>query len=234
MIEKKRAKPDNSILSKMITETTAEANSLLSEKEVLADIWALIGAGHETSANALSWCLNTLRVYQDIQEKLHLEIKEKIGLEKFPTIEELNELVNLECFIQEILRLHPPVALFVSREASEDVPYKGKVIPKGSLVGVFFQIVQTNPDVWEDPLVFRPERWNDKKGKHKFSFLPFSLGPRQCIGMAFANLEIRLFLVRFLQKYKVVEPAKSIPCPLDKMLILFHDNYVPLRIVKRE
>jgi len=192
-------------------------------------------AGHETTAVSLTWAFNCLRAYPDIQEKLHQEITEKIGHENFPTEVELNQLVYLDGFIQEVLRLHSPVPALGTRITTEDVPYKGMTIPKGSLVGLFFHMIQTNPEIWDDPLTFRPERWSpeERKGRNRYAHLPFSLGNRECIGKSFSLHEQRLFLARFLQKYKVIDPVNSKSHPTDRLLAVGTENSVPVRITKR-
>jgi len=238
MIEQHKGKPDHSILSQMLVGSESGGNGdqpILSKIELVSNIWIFFVAGHEATANALACALNCLRAYPDIQEKLHHEIIEKIGQEKCPTLEELNQLIYLDCFIQEVLRLHAPVAAFASRVANDDVPYKGYLIPKGTRVGLFHHIIHTNPRIWEDPLVFRPERWSaeNKKGRIPFSYVPFSLGTRQCIGSTFSLIEQRLFLARLLQKYKVVMPVKSEPFPMEKLFILGSENPLPLRVVER-
>jgi len=213
MIEQHKGKNDNSILSKLLigSELGGDENPVISKEELLANLWLLFRAGHETTANALTMECNCLGVYPEIQEKIYEEIKEKIGLQKIPTEKDLNELIYLDCFIQEVLRLHTAIPLLPTRIAVEDVKYKNMIIPKGSRVGIFTQAIHINPDYWEDPMVFRPERFlpENKKNRNHFSHVPFSAGLRQCIGTNFTLLEQRLFLTRLIQKYQVVSPLHS-------------------------
>jgi len=228
---------DGSILSELLkTQNSSSSDKpVLSRREFIANIWLLFLAGHETTAGALTYCFNTLRVYPEIQEKLHLEIKEKIGLENFPTEEELSQLDYLDAFLQESLRLHSPAVALNSRIATVDIPYNGMIIPKGALVGPLFHAIQTNPEIWEDPLVFKPERWSneEKKGRNRYAYIPFSMGSRECLGKSFALQELRVFLARFLQKHKVIDPVNSKGHPVDVLLQIGGDNKVPVRIVKR-
>jgi len=120
--------------------------------------------------------------------------------------------------------------------ATEDVPYKNMVIPKGSRVGIYFQAVHTNPEYWDDPLKFDPERFRpeNKKGRNHFVHMPFSAGIRQCPGTQFSLNEQKLFFTRLLQKYRILYPVSEKPWPMDKFFAIGETNRVPIRLVKRE
>uniref|UniRef100_A0A6B2LL09 Cytochrome P450 n=1 Tax=Arcella intermedia TaxID=1963864 RepID=A0A6B2LL09_9EUKA len=109
-------------------------------------------------------------------------------------------------------------------------------IPAGTRVGVDVRSIHYSPKYWEDPEVFDPERFNPerRKGHHKFSFLPFSLGQRKCIGAEFSEIEQRLFLARFLREFKVL-PAVDHD-KVDLRLVGELGKYVPIyvRIEKRD
>jgi len=207
----------------------------LKREELLSDLWVLFLAGHETTSTALVWACNCLREYPDIQEKLFREIESKLGLEKVPTEEDLSQLTYLDCFINEVLRLHPPVTVLGTREAVEDVPYKDQIIPKGARVGILFQALHTNPEYWEDPDRFDPDRFlpEKKKGRNHFIHIPFSSGLRQCIGTSFSLVEQRLFLSRLLQKYRVIDPVKNNAFPMNHFILLGKNNQINVRFAKR-
>jgi len=230
--EHKDKRNDNSILSKLLN--ASDNPEQLSEKELIANIFLLFVAGHETTATALIWALNCLQFHPDIQEKIYEEIRGVIG-EESPTEKDLEKLVYLDAFINEILRLHSPAALSASRRASEDVKYKDMIIPKGSTVGIYLSVLHTNPEYWDEPLKFDPERFllEKKKGRNHFSHIPFSAGLRQCPGNNFSLIEQRLFLTRLLQKYRVVEPKQNKPFTEDKCLAFGLSNSVFVRFEKR-
>jgi cytochrome P450 len=211
--EKKKGSGENKgdILDKLLE--GLEKDKTLSNVEVISDIFIFFLAGHETTATALSWATAELAARQDIQEKLYQEIKEKYGDEP-PSFEEISKgnPPYLDWFILENMRVHPPVSFIFTRISTMDIPYKDQVIPKGTRVGLGIERIHHHPDHWEkpeefDPLRFSPDR---KKGRHKFAYLPFSLGSRQCIGNDFSEIEQRLFLVRLLQKFKINLP-KNLP-----------------------
>jgi len=241
MIEQHKDKDEDSILARLIksvrvtsTSTTDDTVSI-SRHELLANLWLFFLAGHDTTAIALAWALNCLREYPDIQEKVYQEIHTTIGPDKIPSFEDLEKLVYLDLFIREVLRLHPPISNLLTRYAKEDLKYKDKIIPKGTRLGVFFPILQTNPDYWEDPLKFDPDRFlpENKKGRNHFIYLPFSAGPRECIGTQFSLVEQILFLARFIQKFKVVDPVNTRPMTMQTIMSLGRMKPSIVRFEKR-
>jgi len=141
----------------------------------------------------------------------------------------------LDYFIQENLRVHPPIAVISTRLATTDVVYENQLIPQGSLVGIDVRSIHKHPDFWEEPEKFDPERFSPerKKGRHKFAFLPFSVGNRQCIGNDFSEIEQRLFLVTLLQKYKVLPPKNHPQRDLTEASFLGYKFPVYIRLEER-
>jgi cytochrome P450 len=235
IMKENKGKIDNSILTHLIAAMENE-NGLLSEREIISNIWVLFVAGHETTSSALAWALNYLRLYPNIQQKIYEEIQRVVG-DRTPKEEDLDKLVYLDNFINEVLRIRTPAPLVLSRTATEDIPYKDMIIPKGSLVGVHYQMIHCNPLYWAEPEKFNPDRFSpeNRKGRNNFAYLPFSAGPRQCIGTNFSLIEQRLFITRVLQKYRVVDPVDTEPFPEDKYFIIAapEKNVCPVRFEKR-
>jgi len=202
------------------SENTTDKSATLSPVEIMSTIWIFFVAGHETTASALMWCCAYLSAYPEIQEKVRAEVLETVGKDKCPDLEDLGKMNYLDCFIHEVLRVHAPVTLLPTRRAIEDVQYGNYVIPKDSYVGIGIDIIHKHPLHWTDPEKFDPERFfpENKKGRHHYAYLPFSLGPRQCIGNNFSLIEQRLFLSRLLQNFRVL-PPKEFP-PQDLSIIL--------------
>jgi len=205
----------------------------LSQVELFSNLWIFFLAGHETTASALSWACVCLARYQDIQEKLYREIETTIGTSP-PTFEDLSKLSYLDCFISEVLRLYPPATFIPTREASADVKVGDQFIPKGSIVGIFIEAIHKHPDFWPEPEKFDPDRFlpENKKGRHHYAYLPFSLGPRQCIGNNFSLFEQRLFLTRLLQKFRVLPPKNS-PLLAKDTPLSFAIGPIPIRLEPR-
>jgi len=207
----------------------------LSPIELMSNIWIFFVAGHETTATALTWACVCLSSFPEVQEKVFQEIIGTIETE-IPKLEDLSKLTYLDCFIQEVLRMHPPIPLLPTRIAVEEVKFGNQVIPKNSVVCVGIDVIHKNPKYWSEPENFVPERFlaENKKGRHHYAHLPFSVGPRQCIGNNFSLIEQRLFLSRLLQKYRIL-PPKDFPPQNHKDLLSFGmNNKVYIRLEARE
>jgi len=187
-----------------------DPNDPVSQSILLSNIFIFFVAGHETTATALNWALVELADKQEIQENLYTEIVEKFGKINPPEFNDIhgNCPENLENFMMENLRLHSPITFLPTRVATADIPYGDQVIPKGAVVAVDIANIQKHPDFWENPEKFDIDRFSKerRKGRHKFAYMPFSLGSRQCIGNEFSEIEQKLMLVRLLQRYKVLPP----------------------------
>ena len=188
-------------------ETTMEGVSRLSDDEVVAQSVIFLLAGYETSSNTLSFTVYHLAVNPDVQDKLRSEIRDAVetNARKKPLYEIAQNIEYLDCVIKEAQRLCPPVAT-VNRECDEDYDLNGIHIPAGAEVVIPVYALHHDPSAWEDPEKFDPERFRglNKDARHAFQFLPFGAGPRNCIGMRFALMEIKIALVKVLMKYKFV------------------------------
>lgn len=195
-------------------ETTVEGVSRLSDDEIEAQSIIFLLAGYETSSNTLAFTLYYLAVNPDVQDTLRKEISEALESNaKKPLYEVAQNIEYLDCVIKESQRLHPPAAQ-VNRECSEDYDLNGIHIPAGTEVIIPLYALHHDPDAWEEPEKFDPERFRgpSKDARHAFQFIPFGAGPRNCIGMRFALLEIKVALVRILMKYKFVQsPETQVP-----------------------
>lgn len=203
----------------------------LGDLEILAQSMLFFAVGHETTATVLSSCGYFLALYPELQERLYnevhnafLEEKGEIGYER------LLELKYLNAFISEALRYYTPTLVF-DREAAEDVEmevdgYKF-VIPKGMGVVIPFHAVHHDPDNYEDPETFDPERFMPEN-KHKIkscTFIPFGAGPRSCLASRFAMIEIKLALATLINKFKFVRSEGTIWPPI------FKHHYMLLQMV---
>jgi len=197
------------ILAHLI-QASESADQGLTQQELISNVFVLFLAGHDTTSSALSWLVYELSRNQDIQERLYQQIISVAG-ERDPTYEEVHKMPYLDMVISESMRMHPPVTLIISRKATEEIHYNGVTIPKDHIVGFDINHIHHSPDIWENPESFDPERFSAerKKGMHRFAYLPFSLGPRQCIGNTFSLIEQHIFTIKLLQTFKVLPPQKE-------------------------
>ncbi|ETS86108.1 hypothetical protein PFICI_04133 [Pestalotiopsis fici W106-1] len=165
-----------------------------------------LGAGHDTSANCLSWSMYTLASHQDIQHELREEINRIIGKRPSPSFADLDSLHYLNNFVREALRLYPP-ATIIYRHAGGDVIVDGIHIPKDSSFEIVAAVTSLNPLIWgEDAETFNPDRWDNltEEQSSPYAFATFSNGPRICIGRQFALYEIKTILVEIIRNFRVL------------------------------
>jgi len=198
-------------------ETTVEGVSRLTDEEIVAQTVFFLLAGYETSSNTLSFTAYFLATNPDIQEKLRTEIKEAMESNTDISLYDLTHSIEyLDCVIKESQRMCPPGAQS-NRECSEDYDLNGIHIPAGTEIVIPIYALHHDPDAWLNPEMFDPERFRgpSKDAIHAFQFLPFGAGPRNCIGMRFALMEIKIALVKILLKYKFVQsPETQVPLVL--------------------
>ncbi|PVD31382.1 hypothetical protein C0Q70_06794 [Pomacea canaliculata] len=167
----------------------------------------LFGAGHGTTASAISWAMYSLAQHADIQATCQEEIDELFkGRETDDFLwEDLSHLPYLSMCIKEALRLHSPVPSIL-RELTQDTDIDGHIAPKGAIVNIVIYNIHHNPTVWQDSLEFRPERFTEEniKSRNPYAFIPFSAGPRNCIGQNFAMDEMKLVLAKILHRFTLV------------------------------
>jgi len=183
-------------------------NSNLSEEEISHNVMAFFAAGHETTATALSWMFYSLSKNQDKQELLRQEI-DSVLQGRLPTYDDISQLPYLEMVVKEGMRMYPPVGYMRSRVTSQIETFGGYQIQKGTTVIMPIWSMHHNPEFWEDPEQFKPERWS-KENRSKinpYSYMPFSKGPRSCIGNKFSVLEQKIFIIHLLQNFVLGESS---------------------------
>ncbi|XP_053075686.1 cytochrome P450 4F3 isoform X2 [Acinonyx jubatus] len=186
----------------------------LSDEDIRAEADTFMFGGHDTTASGLSWVLYNLAKHPEYQERCRQEVQELLKDREPKEIEwdDLAQLPFLTMCIKESLRLHPPVTV-VSRCCTQDIVLPdGRVIPKGVICLVSIFGTHHNPSVWPDPEVYNPFRFDPENIKERSSlaFIPFSAGPRNCIGQTFALTEIKVVLALTLLRFRVL-PDKEEP-----------------------
>ncbi len=201
LIAQRRAEAEDKgdVLS-MILEAQ-EGEIALTDTQVRDHIMTFVAAGHETTANALTWTFYLLSHYPAVREKLLAELETALN-GRTPTLEDLPNLPYLEWVLSESMRLYPP-AWTQGRRAIEAFELDGAYFPAGTMVMFSQWVIHRLPEIWGDADVFRPERWDPVDGQKvpPWSYFPFGGGPRICIGMPFAQLEAKLLLATILQRY---------------------------------
>ncbi len=167
------------------------------------EVMNFVVGGHETTANALSWCMSDILKYPETREKILAEIRETIGSRDL-TLADLERFPYLDQVINESLRMNPPLWI-MSRETLNDDVIDGYPISKGTIVVVSSFFLHHREDIWPEAETFDPGRFTEEeiRKRPKNSFLPFGLGPRACIGEMLGRMEIKAVLIMVLQKFEL-------------------------------
>ncbi|MBW4628349.1 MAG: cytochrome P450 [Brasilonema octagenarum HA4186-MV1] len=202
LIQRKRASGtnDGDVLSMLIQARDAESGVSLSEDELLGHVGAIFAAGHETSANALTWTLFLLSQHPEVAADLLDEFQSVLHGEA-PTVEQLQQLPLLERVLKESMRVLTPVP-WNGRVTSQPTELGSYTLPTGTEVLVNIYQTHHMPEVYPEPERFHPMRWEGFEPT-MFEYNPFSAGSRICIGAGFAMLEIKIVLAMLLQKYRL-------------------------------
>jgi cytochrome P450 len=214
IIAKKRASGrDAGDLLSMLLTARDEDGSRMTDKQLRDEAITLFLAGHETTANMLSWTWWLLAQNPDVETMLHVELQNVLA-GRAPSLEDLPKLVYTNYVITESLRLYPP-AWGTARTAIEDHEIAGYKVPRGSGISFAQWTVHRDARWYDAPDEFRPERWEGDLMKRlpRFAYFPFGGGPRQCIGNTFALMEAALILATIAQKFRfrLVEGHPVVP-----------------------
>ena len=194
--------PVNDLLQLLLETRYEDTGEGMSVKQLIDEIKILFIAGHETSANALTFTLYLLGRNPEIQQKVLDEILE-IKAQTENVVEQLQKMTYLNAVINEAMRLYPP-AWITDRQNVEDDTIGSYHLKKGTLIGVSFYELHRNPKYWENPEEFIPERFLGEQKKHSMQyFYPFGAGPRMCIGAGFAIYEMCLTVAHVVKKYVI-------------------------------
>ncbi|XP_060037394.1 leukotriene-B4 omega-hydroxylase 3 [Erinaceus europaeus] len=179
----------------------------LSDEDIRAETDTFMFEGHDTTASGLSWALYNLAQHPEYQERCRQEVQALLRGRETPDLqwEDLSQLPFLSMCIRESLRLHPPVTA-ISRCCTQDVTLPdGRVIPKGNICVISIFGLHHNPSVWPDPEVYNPFRFDpqDTQKVSPLAFVPFSAGPRNCIGQTFAMTEMKVALALSLLRFRL-------------------------------
>ena len=208
--ERQSSKASHDDLLQMLLETKYEdTGESMTINQLIDEIAILFIAGHETTANALTFTLQLLGMHPEVQEKIVDEINH-IEAQQLPLTAQLQNFNYVNAVINESMRLYPP-AWITDRVSLEDDTMAGFSIKKETLVGVSFYALHRNPKYWENPEDFNPERFMGEQRKKSMNyFYPFGAGPRMCIGMGFAIYEMTLAVVHIVKHYQVISNDKEI------------------------
>jgi cytochrome P450 len=204
LLQAYRENPNKSSNKTMIR-LIAECDKFQNDQERISEILTFVTAAHDTTGNTLGSLLYLLAKHPDVAETLRKE------LSKVPSEQWWEKVDYLEYVMKEGMRVLPVAAMFPVRQTGRDIVYKGEYIPKGAVCFLAQIVSFWNPDTFEDPSAFKPERWENATKAMNDSVTPFTLGKRNCIGQALAKAELQSVLPMLVSKYKfeLVEDGKT-------------------------
>ena len=215
--ERRRAGGGGEDLLSLLLDARYEDGSGMDDRQVRDEIMTLFLAGHETTANALTWSWYLLASHPEAEAPFHAELDAVLG-DRLPAAGDLPALPYTRKVLTESMRLYPP-AWAIARKVIRPITLGGYPVPAGSGILASQWVAHRDPRFFADPLVFRPERWTEdfEESLPKFAYFPFGGGPRMCIGMGFAWMEGILLLATLGRRWKMrlvpghpIEPSPRI------------------------
>ena len=210
IIQTRRAAPDagNDLLGMLMAARDEETGEAMDNRQLRDEVMTMVLAGHETTANALTWALYLLSKNPAAARRVQQEVREVLQ-GRVPGMEDLPRLRYTQQVIEESMRLYPP-AWVIGREALVDDVIMGFRVPRGSSVVLVPYTTHRHPEFWENPEGFDPERFAPElsQRRHRYAYFPFAAGPRMCIGEGFAKMEMPIVLAMVAQRYALhLEPG---------------------------
>ena len=191
---------------------TATGSDGPNDAEIRSQLATFLFAGHETSATALTWALYEIGRRPDVAEQLVAEVDQVIT-GSYATLADLPALDYLDRFLQEVLRRYPPAAA-IFRETETEVTLNGYQLPADTFVVIPQFHVHTDERWWNDPYRFDPDRWDTAADtdldRPEYAYFPFGGGPRHCIGMRFARLELKIALATIVHRATVTHDLDEV------------------------
>jgi cytochrome P450 len=189
------------LLSSLMTARDEETGAMLSDQQIRNEVMGLLLAGYETTANALTWTYYLLSQNIWAAERMRGEVRQQLE-RRMPTHADLRRLPYLHQVLEESLRLYPP-AWIIGRRALMEDEIGGYYVPAGTVIAICIYTLHRHPAFWENPDVFDPDHFSPENAarRNKYAYMPFSIGPRQCIGNNFGMLESGLILACVAQHF---------------------------------
>lgn len=201
---------DAPLVHALIAATDPVTGESLSDEDICNELILFLIAGHDTTATTLAYSLWALGQHTDIQERARAEVAAIRDRELTP--DDVPKLGYTIQVLQEALRLCPPASA-IGRAAMQDIEVDGYRVPAGTRVVLGVYAMHRDPALWEDPLVFDPERFSpeNSKGRDRWQYVPFGAGPRSCIGDHFAMLEATLALATIVRRTEIHSQKGDFP-----------------------
>lgn len=205
IIDRKQSAGDDgrSFLAMLMAARDAETGAGMSDRQLHEEILGMLQQGHDTVGESLAWTWYFLSLHPEVERKLHLEVSQVIG-DRVPVVADLPQLHYANMVLQESLRMYPPVWV-IPRDAINDDQIGGYRVPAGSTILLSPYLTHRHPDFWENPEAFDPERFLQARAhdRPRHAYFPFGGGPRLCMGVDMAMMEMMLIMVMVVQRHRI-------------------------------
>lgn len=181
-----------------------QVDSSLTDDDIREEVDTFMFEGHDTTAMGIAWSLYMIALHPDVQAKIHEELECVLqgDLDADITLEDLKELKYFDRVLKESQRLFPSVPI-IGRAAAQKVKIGKYIVPEESDVDIFIYALHRDPSVFPDPEVFDPDRFLPENvvHRHPYAYVPFSAGPRNCIGQKYASMEVKIIVATLLRRF---------------------------------
>ncbi len=220
--------PKNDLLAMLLKANDAESGEKMTDQQIRDEVITIFSAGHETTANLLTWTLYLLAKHPTVLAKVQGELASLQG--KVPDEADLQALVYTRAVLNESMRFRPPVGL-IMRKVNKETEIDGYTLKANSLVMFSIYNLHHHADFWDKPEEFNPDRFLTAE-KRRYTFMPFGTGERICIGNHFALMESQLLLSMILQKYEL-QLVSTEEVEIEMAVTLRPKGGIPVRLKPR-
>ncbi|KAJ3629673.1 hypothetical protein MTP99_014051 [Tenebrio molitor] len=212
----------------------SENYNMLSNEDIREEIDTFMFEGHDTTTSAIVFTLLALADNPEVQKKVYEEILSSTGEKNsYLTMQILQDAKYLEMVIKEAQRMYPTVPI-VERQLETHYSIGGYDFPQGTILTIFIYAIHHNEKYYPKPEIFDPERFSleNQSQRHNYAFIPFSAGPRNCVGQKFAMLEMKATIIKIVKKFKIL-PVPGYKPELGMAAVLKSYNGVRVRLQTR-
>jgi cytochrome P450 len=231
--EERVAGGDNSMIRMLLEASDPETGGKLDREALRNEAAVIFMAGHETTANSLAWTWYLLSQAPEVEARLHAELHAVLGGRR-PDLDDLPQLVYTRAVFEEAIRLYPPVPL-LGRQALREERIRNRIIAAGSLLVVIPWLLHRHRQLWDEPDAFIPERFLPENAaqRQRYSYIPFSVGPRVCAGQAFGLSEAILCLATLAQRARLRLAHGAVVEPICRLTLRPGDG-LPMHVEHRD
>ena len=224
IIAERRAKPagerGDDLLGMLMEAVDENTGHGMTDQQLRDEVLTMVLAGHETTANLLTWTFRLLSEHPDVERRVREEALRVLGPDRDPVLDDVKKLEEARLVLEETLRLYPPAWMFERQAVAAD-RLGGFDIDGGDIIGICPYVMHRHPKHWENPEGFDPARFRPERAasRPRYTYLPFGGGPRTCIGNHFAMMEAQILLAMIVRDYRL-ELDPSHPVVLDPVITL--------------